>query len=1391
MAVNPLDPYNVKIVDPNNPPLAPGEEDNEIAVWQSIAAGVGSGLIKAVGSTVSLAAELIDLGLDTDKAADVEEFFDNLNPFEEAAEETLAGKMTQTIAQLAIPGTAAFKLASGAMKAKQLAATAIKAKKAGNYLEKGNAINALRAVKNAEKTFNRKNFFAGVAGGTAAEFAVFDEDIGTFGEAFDIGPTKLKKEELYGRENALQSLVNRTKFGAESILLTGAIAGVGSTAKLLANHGKELIHSNNAMFRFIDKYVGAPFRARKDLPPEAFEIERSFLGKKSATTRQATRVVNNLNQSINNLYGGFWNTLSAADKVRRKEIINQIGEVVTSGESRLMPHPTKEGVELLEFGGTMKEPLQGFEQAQVTKLKDLLKGLPGEKNWDHLYQSMYHTRLLADDVRNAFYQTELVQKAAGPEYKELVKSQLGSFFESSYALGETKNLWKWLQYRPTNSTIRTAVTELQKASASNPILRQAYNGAMSEGQALAIVDDLFNASKIEFGVVDDVADYMLKTFPRKARPFETANALRVNFNAPTQAASTEIQQLMLKNPALKKLLGPTGDIRVKLFNTVETLTNYTTKLNMQRKIASSIDDAEAAFGLTKDAQYMTGFRGAVTDAARDLPIGFSSADAARKIMGEGTRIPSATVKVNQELIPQLGKDVVRSEFNALENYVFHKEVADALSQQNAQWFTGSSPVLKLYRNLILFPKATSQIAKTILSPITHMRNLLSAAAFSTANGVFPLIPTSPSDYTIFAKAMKDSFQVLSKRNVLANPKAAQNFYDELLELGVVNSNVRLGDLSGLLDDIGLGGTRMLGESSFNRLTKGMNNLYKWAEDKYIMEDDFWKIINFGAEKGKLLRAYGGRLPAFKNPFTGATESFNAHVARIVRNTVPNYDYVGSFIRGLRSTPFGNFVAFPAEIIRTGANVIRQSIREMAPMGKIDFKNPTFGIGLNRLINANATFIGLPLGLYEGAKALYDVSEDEMKALRRIVPGWSTNSTLIPLGRDENDNIRYIDYSHANAFDTLIRPAQTVLNNIVKGEQNGEALLGSMMRGMIEAASEVAEPFIQESLFYEAANDILSRGGKSREGRTIYDETDLPGDKITKIIAHLLKTQAPGSIAQLNRILRSASEDPNVGTFTKYDKYGRDFETWDEVRGIFGYRVIVADPNRVLPYKITSYRRTVDRTKGPINRVVYRGGPIDPVNLVEAVLKANKSKYILDRKFYNDLDALKTLGVDNNALNVQMKRIRGVNNQRALTAGKFIPVQLTRSDIQQIWKRTRELGLSTNPYLQARDQIMNIYRDLMGIPLRETSIEAETNVDDIVSDIKARTKDESSFLPEIFTRDLATPAASEEVISADPLNITLPPIQANQKKALLPPAYHEMIDRQVAQGNMQNQNIGQG
>ena len=43
---------------------------------------------------------------------------------------------------------------------------------------------------------------------------------------------------------------------------------------------------------------------------------------------------------------------------------------------------------------------------------------------------------------------------------------------------------------------------------------------------------------------------------------------------------------------------------------------------------------------------------------------------------------------------------------------------------------------RLYESLVLYPKATSQIAKTILSPVTHLSNFVSAGAFAAANGIY-------------------------------------------------------------------------------------------------------------------------------------------------------------------------------------------------------------------------------------------------------------------------------------------------------------------------------------------------------------------------------------------------------------------------------------------------------------------------------------------------------------------------------------------------------------------------------------------------------------------------------------------------------------------------------
>ena len=1348
----------------NNIPLNQAEEENDVATWESILNGVGSGLVKAVGNTVSLGAELIDLGADTNKAAEVEAYFDKINPFDEKAEATTAGKVTEVLSQLAIPGTAGFKLASAGVKGSKMASKAIKAKKNNKYLEKANGKKALEELQKVQKQYNRKSFYAGVAGGTAAEIAVFDDDIGTFGSTFDFGITKLNTDDdLEGRENALQSLVNRSKFGLESIFLTGIIGGVGTTAKLLSNHGQQLYLSNNKFFQFINKYIREPFVSTGKKTPEQFEIERQAIGKASRTRQEASRAVTNLNRGIDLLFGRWRFTLSAAEKEQRAKIIKQVGRTVMSGESKLVKDET--GKSLLEFGGSIKKPLGGFDKKEVTKLKGLLKDLPGEKYFDQLYGSMYYTRLVADDVRNTFYNTDLVQKAAGPEYKKLVESKIGSFFETAFPLMQTKNLPRFLQYKPTRETIESVRKELIEISKTNPNLRRDYGGQMTGPQAEAIIDDILSAKDLSLGrfktqpkklpdgsVEDDVLTQLTKKISRESdpkraralaqaekpidirrvRPFEDAEILTVDFRAPTQLSKATLQKEFLGNPNLRKILGDEGDIRIRFFNTMETLTNYTTKLNLGRSLMNAIKKAEADFGVVGDNVSNIKFPN------RNLPLGFSSLSSARAILGDEAaltlqQVPSMTDSGLQNLIgltrKRKGKDA--EAFDPFYGMYFRKEVAEELAGTQ-KWYMKDGVTLSLYRNMLLFPKATSQIAKTVLSPITHARNLISAGAFSAANGVLPLIPARPGDYAIFAKSLKEAFGPLVGKNKIQ----AKQFYDELLELGVVNSNVRLGDLSGLLQDLQIG-KGILTDRGFGRALNPFKKVYKKMENAYVAEDDIWKMVNFASERAKLLKAYKGNTSSFRNPFTGAAETLNERAARIVRNTVPNYDYVGSFVRGLRGLPFGNFVSFPAEIIRTGGNIIKQGIDEMIDptTGKISIKSPTFSIGLSRILNSSMVFAGVPYGLYEGMKALHNVTEDEMNALRKIVPDWSKNSVLLPMGRDKNNKLKYIDFSHANAYDTLIRPIQTVRNAIISGEEDAEKITASLTKGLLQAMAEVTQPFVSESIFFEAANDIISRGGRTRTGKLIYDQDESLGNKVRKVAMHTIQTQAPGSIAALERILR-ATADGERDILKQFDKYGNEYFLRDELPGIAGFRVVTADTNRAAPYIVTAYRKTIDRAKGPINTLVYRGGEIDPIDLTEAVIEANKRKFKLDREFYQKLQALKTLGVDTAVFEKNFDRVRGQQQKSFLRTGLFNPVRLTSADITTIVTNANQRGFK-NPLPTSLEQINKFIGDVTAIPLLEAPLEEATDVDDFINDVRSRNVRESSLIPNVFKQELNT------------------------------------------------------
>ena len=216
---------------------------------------------------------------------------------EQVARETATGRFTEAIGQLYGGGKIAQKVTvplvtNLATKSRQL----VNAIKTNRYAKTLNNPNVTKAIEKATKLnqASKTDKFIGVAvgGGIGTGAVVMKvEDIGTFGDidALDFLPTTLdrKQKELAG-EDAQRQLLNKFKFGAElGFPIIPFAYGVGKGGYLLATQGRDLAFNNNLMTRWLDKYVGAPFRSRSNKSQEIFDGVQKLEGKKSAISTLA------------------------------------------------------------------------------------------------------------------------------------------------------------------------------------------------------------------------------------------------------------------------------------------------------------------------------------------------------------------------------------------------------------------------------------------------------------------------------------------------------------------------------------------------------------------------------------------------------------------------------------------------------------------------------------------------------------------------------------------------------------------------------------------------------------------------------------------------------------------------------------------------------------------------------------------------------------------------------------------------------------------------------------------------------------------------------------------------------------------------------------------------
>jgi len=1276
---------------PINPDQDNTAQDTSWAL--SMAAAVPSGIIKIGEGFATLGAALLDLGVDEDRVEAVEQYFADINPFDELAASTGIGKVTELIVNIGVPGGLAFKAASGLGKA------TLKAKQAGKYLSTGEKA----------RRFGQGMLGAGIAEGAAVGDV---EDAGTFGD-FLGGPTKVKR----GENDPATELMNRLKFGVEGMAFTGAF---GAAGKLVSN--MRAVRGTNKAKRGLEKGIDkldSWFRANGLLTQEGFDVKMKRIGRESADTNVGERAMVEIDNIADRIVKSYRKV--ATDKVdgtTRNKILEEMNNVLMSGTAKngkLRPLFGKVNEYAIDpktgRPGTTAKFKTGKELYNVE-----IESIPVAKK--EALRKLLVNKYKADpkDIEVMFNQFDKIRgkwselftgmgRRFTPEslkqFETMLPKYINDVLDRGYETFRNNPIVLADNIRPTKTLITEAIKEFKDIAAQKGL-------KLNDDLARDMVDDVWKGASMPKGFTLGATTAPGQVRFQNVPAFMTKSlADKIDQKIIADRATANIEELSgVAKPVIQKLLG-------KAKNPMSSIVEGTNNLSMQVRSGQFYDDLILTnnklkreydawanggrvgpepripflYNNTKEAiKYAGGtgddFKQIISpegDAAREIDRWFDPKAALKNIDENSVVRMSAKGEIEDILNPIAGKF-------ALKDYA----EAFAKSQNSSKSFPQ-----QIYNSLILYPKGLSQMSKTILAPFTHARNFISATAFAAANGILPFGNTKD------VKAAWNALQAFGP-----GTRTSNEFYQELLELGVVNSNVQLKQVADLLEDVDFGSTlnKLNSDWGLNRFIKGLKKIKRGAEDYYTAEDDFWKIFTFLGEKSRLAKAYdkaGLKLGQEFVDMNGAKQIFNdaylkREAANLVKNNVPNYAFVSDFIKGLRKFPVGNFVAFPSEIIRTSANIVDTALKEINYSTIINGKtvNPLRSRGIQRLTGMALTTAALPLGTVAAAQAIYNVADEEIDAMRRYVADWSKNSVLIPF-RNDDGKLSYIDFSHLNAYDTVTRPIQTVLNAVNQGRADEDGLVDDFILGMIDSTKELGSPFISESIWTAGLADIFVRGGLTREGRRLWNPQDAAGTKIYNSLGHLVETQAPLNWKQLTRL--GLSMKPVVGIDGKFDERGNTYDLGNELLGIAGLRRVTIDPEKSFNYKITEYKKGIRDSRNLFTSATLKGGEITPEQIVDAYVNANRALYGVNRNMYLDMEAAKVLGMSDDSLAQDMT---GRGERRAfgfINQGRFRPLSISRDVIGLFQKNAEKLG-TANPYEQAAGVIGRIREVLSETPL---------------------------------------------------------------------------------------------
>ena len=1208
----------------------PYDPEEYEGVAQEFFEGVASGttkLAQGVAETLALAPDYL---LDTNYGPEITKLFEEARAAAGIDPRGLAGGLAEVGVQFVLPASLAAK-AVGAIS---------KSGKVGTFLKK---------------------FGAGVA----ADYVVSTNDTTTLGDFFEGGPTQREGDiGLQGDEEAARRALDKLKVAVEGgaatiagpIIARGLAKGAGSAAlaidqvpglrrvgpvavarganEILKEMGKRsaALEQSIRMGENVSPFkraVGeslAALRYRGMLPEEAAEARSLITGLTEAEVNKAMATAESLDGKIDDVLSKVNKSTATDTPFTKVDVLNSIDKFLTTS-SRVLKNKALQNI---------PKPLRRDLVSMRQQIDQMSKAI-----------------LNSDYIRQF---GGVVPTGSKQTIEETLRSNLGSYMRRRYRVFEDAN------YKPSNEIMETAILGFQKDQEATEKLfsEMLARGTFTPEQLGRNVDDLGRiAGPISRDQAKLAADEFLRRYKMRALPKGLSRVAEYRLPTDLFISRTNLRDYQ------RALL---GEVKNPLENYVATVADMAE--------FKAVDNYFSALRNMAD-QNPTGMGRLFRDTSSLSP------EQKNVLREEGFRILGE------------GDDPLKSGWGSLSGYAVPDRVYKDLSRSVVGDVGAVGNAARSLYSSFLRLKGATQYGKTVLSPVTQVRNVSTASLFAAMQG----------------NVGRGANLWESLRLVYDNLPEGQFTEDflELQRLGIVGTQAQLRELQNLISKgfgytqeasiQGLPTTRRFGSSlTDNPIGKFVSKAGKKAEALYQAGDDVWKIFNFQFEKSKLANAFKrmsddelsnylmrktGSVPEDIQAFrtSGMSDFIRNEAARVVRNTVPNYNLAPESIKFLRKLPVGNFTAFPYEVIRTGINTVARGIDELA-----DPSRAIQEIGMRRLVGVMGTVGTLGPALSKLGYETSGVSEEEMKAYQRsLAPPWEKNARLIPVGRHEDGTPQYINYSYSNPYDLLERIVTSAINKTEEGKLLGKDGGQIAFEAFSEAFSELVTPFTEEAIITAALRDVLDpnaktpilrqagqlvggRGGQTIEGALIYNPQEDAGTKAAKSFAHVLDALLPSVIPvdvrggefEPSRFARAAvnslglNEETGISRIDR-NKIERDLSK-ELARAFSGITESESQASIGLRYKGYEFSQARREASNIVNRVARRPN-VTREQLLDAYEQANEARFRVLNQFHQLTQDLKRFGLTNKDIAKILSRAK-IGGYEAILKGRYEPLEIS-------------------------------------------------------------------------------------------------------------------------------------